>query len=334
MNKITLNNYEAYLLDFSEGQLSEEMQMELELFLLQHPKLEINLSELSLVTIEEDAVSFSGKEKLKKQTSDLVTEEQFIAYIESQLPQQERANIELSCFNNKDLANELKLFQAAIAEPDSEIQFPFKESLKRQPKIVWFNWSVTNYSIAASVVLLLGLFFMWPKTQTGISAEEVAHQNKLPRMKAPQTTTAPILLAKAETTKQTIKPTTGIKQHRTNRDEQNTTEQNVASNTNTVQINKDEITSMPTPVLNVTQIATNNNQTNNTTKLKTTVEVITENDDELIASNTNKKGIWAFAQRALKNLNSVGVKSVDGEEANNNKYALTLGSVSITHNSH
>ena len=66
MHKIDIHNYEAYLLDYSEGNLTGELQVELELFLIQHPELEINLDELSLVTIENEATSFSNKISLKK----------------------------------------------------------------------------------------------------------------------------------------------------------------------------------------------------------------------------------------------------------------------------
>ena len=34
MHKINIHNYEAYLLDFSEGNLTGELQVELELFLI------------------------------------------------------------------------------------------------------------------------------------------------------------------------------------------------------------------------------------------------------------------------------------------------------------
>ena len=55
-----------------------------------------------------------------------------------------------------------------------------------------------------------------------------------------------------------------------------------------------------------------------------------------MALNTTKKktGLWALASKALKNLNQVGVKSVNGNEDENQdktSYALTLGGLSITH---
>ena len=66
--------------------------------------------------------------------------------------------------------------------------------------------------------------------------------------------------------------------------------------------------------------------------------MITECEDDglVVATEKKKKGIWAAASRALKNLNQVGLKSVNGdEEASKEKtaYALTLGGINITHKS-
>ena len=69
---------------------------------------------------------------------------------------------------------------------------------------------------------------------------------------------------------------------------------------------------------------------------QTIVETITENEDEapVLIPEKKKKGLWANASRALKNLNNAGVKSVNGNEEdgkNKTSYALTLGGISITH---
>lgn len=94
MGQINIHNYEAYLLDFSEGNLTEELQMELELFLIQHPELDINLSELELVSLNEETFLFENKQHLKKSNHDLVSEAQFVAYIENQLSENEKQQIE------------------------------------------------------------------------------------------------------------------------------------------------------------------------------------------------------------------------------------------------
>ena len=159
MHKIDLHNYEAYLLDFSEGNLSDENQMELELFLIQHPELNIDLDELSLVTLENEAATFTQKNSLKKSETDLVSEDQFIAYIEDQLSVNERLLVDKSCSANPLLLKELNLYKSSINKVDETIIFQNKNKLKRKPKVIWFNFSTTQFAAAASVVFLIGLYF-------------------------------------------------------------------------------------------------------------------------------------------------------------------------------
>ena len=181
MGQIDIHNYEAYLLDFSEGNLTDELQMELELFLIQHPELDINLSDLALVSIEIESFSFSNKSNLKKTESDLISEEQFIAYIEHQLPTNEKIELEKSCSINPSLAKELALYQKTIAVADTTIIYQNKNELKRKPKLIWFDFSITQYTAAACVLFLIGLFILWPKSETindsGIASDSNNDQN-------------------------------------------------------------------------------------------------------------------------------------------------------------
>ena len=178
MHKIDLHNYEAYLLDFSEGNLSDEGQMELELFLIQHPELEINLDELSLMSLENETVSFTDKSNLKRTESDLVSGAQFIAYVENQLTEAERLEIEKSCAANPSLLKELVLYNSTIARADESIVFEKKESLKRKPKVIWFNFSAAQYAAAACIVFLIGLFMLWPTTKDGDTVTLANKTNK------------------------------------------------------------------------------------------------------------------------------------------------------------
>src|SRR6476469_6507710 len=116
MGKIDIHNYEAYLLDLSEGCLSGDLQIELELFLIQHPELHVDLSELSLVPFEAEEVLFPEKTNLKKSPADLIPETQFISYIERQLAAEDQAMLEKSCALNPALATQLKLYQHTVLE--------------------------------------------------------------------------------------------------------------------------------------------------------------------------------------------------------------------------
>ena len=342
MHKIDIHNYEAYLLDFSEGNLTGELQVELELFLIQHPELEINLDELSLVTLENEATYFSNRNALKKSEADLVSETEFIAYIENQLPENERLALEKSCAINPSLSKELALYNNTIAKADETIIFENKQSLKRKPKVIWFNFSATQYAAAACIVFLIGLFLFWPTTNIDSETSTLANNTDvvITHTVASSTnkTIVPVINSTNSTTSE--KSNTPSLQHSSI----NKTQESLLANSNNAKQNKSssikdtiQNTSNNSPIIelpkNETLMALN---TPPVVKEKTIVQVITENDDELVTRNTDKKkkGIWATASKAFKNLNHVGVKTVNGDEESskdNTAYAITLGGVSITH---
>ena len=65
MSSVTIHNYEAYLLDLAEGNLSEEQQLELELFLIQHPELNYALDEQISTHLIPEEILFHSKSSLK-----------------------------------------------------------------------------------------------------------------------------------------------------------------------------------------------------------------------------------------------------------------------------
>jgi hypothetical protein len=342
MYKIDIHNYEAYLLDFSEGNLSEEDQMELELFLMQHPELELNLDELSFASLNKEIFFFSGKTDLKKSVADLVSADQFIAYIENQSTSEERLRVEKSCTLNSSLLKELALYKRTITSADESIIFENKISLKRKPKVIWFNFSLNQYAAAACILFLIGLFIFWqgiqePTVSTVANNTMKEKTGALPSINSTgsrsQNTVNSVSLPEANTKNlaQLLPVNTSLKNDIRTDNKTSQTQNNEA-------LKKD---SLITPIHNpVTEpfkqdmlVAQN---AMSPVKQQSVVQIISEDDDELLASNTpvKKKGIWAAASKALKNLNQVGVKSVDGDEETskeNTAYALTLGGVSITH---
>jgi hypothetical protein len=344
MHKIDLHNYEAYLLDFSEGNLSDEYQMELELFLIQHPELNIDLAELSLVMMESDDILYSNKNSLKKSESDLVSEIQFIGYIENQLSTNERLNLEKSCAANPTLVKELTLYKNTIVTANTSVVYPNKKELKRKPKVIWFNFSATQFAAAASVLFLIGLVVFWSKTETINSqlAETLIKDTS---------TTKKLIVTKTITSQKTIPniPET-VKENNIAMThsstvttihltlEKNTT---IPPNENTSTVFKDSINNLaidnsPPKNLKNETVAHQNLSTVIKENRQTVVQVITEDDGETtnLSADKKKAGIWATASRALKNLNHVGVKLVNGHEEDNietTSYALTLGGVSIKH---
>jgi len=347
MNKINIHNYEAYLLDFSEGNLTDELQMELELFLIQHPELDINLSDLALVALNKESISFSNKNNLKKTETDLVSEDQFVSYIESQLNASEKTEIEKSCSKNPLLSKELALFQKTILAADSSIVYPNKNELKRKPKVIWFNFSTIQYAAAACVLFLIGLFVLWPKEQANNNSNLATNSNNVIKQNITVKNENPIASINGQSSDMIIKENvvgiqksnpTIIKSQNIDPKNTNTLLANtlISNNSQNNNAKKDSIAELPleqnSSPKNETLIALNSSP-NVKKQNNTVVQIISENDDEPIAPNTEKKkkGIWAAASKALKNLNHAGVKSVNGDEKEESSYALTLGGLSITH---
>jgi hypothetical protein len=193
-------------------------------------------------------------------------------------------------------------------------------------------------------VFLIGLFILWPKTSIDSEASTLANKTDAVTSKTvssknntiePTHNTNDLTSPKESNTSVTLQTSAPI----VTKKEQALLANNNSSQNNNASSIKDtlhptiKISPSVEPPKNETLIALN---TAPITKPKTVVQVITENDDEVVATNTDKKkkGIWAAASRALKNLNHAGVKTVNGDEEtnkDNTAYAITLGGVSITH---
>lgn len=342
MAQITIHNYEAYLLDFSEGNLPAELQVELEVFLMNHPELAVDLNELANFSLPADAIAFNHKDALKKTSSDLVSESQFIAYVEGQLNNEEAHKLERSCELNQRLSSELELYKQTILTADETIVFPDKAALKRQGKVIWFNFTAVQYSAAAAVLLIAGLFVLWLNSKpegSAMMALKVKAENR-----------------HYKNATQPVTPTVSNVQDLSNPPAQTKTETNtnhtaqkhepqqpqIAVSTNPDVQTKDTTSEKTNPFIpektanSANPVLLADNSLNTTTKSTTVVEVITENDDDAEPAVQKKKGFWAMAGRTLKTLNSAGVKAVNGNEedkSNNTSYALTLGGINITHKS-
>lgn len=342
MSQINIHNYEAYLLDFSEGNLSEEMQMELELFLIQHPELGIDLNELSLMNVELEPVSFNEKEKLKKTELDLVSETEFINYIEGLSSNKEKLHVEKSCASNPKLNKELTLYKNTITKADLSVVYENKEGLKRQANVIWLNINARSFAAAASILFVLGLIFLWPKQEiTNTKIAVINHDTTIKPHSEEVILRENSMIANNEQ-KNIIQEKKSGEAYKINSNKIGTLNKESlakesATHSNITNNKVPEITNVEnkSPLLKE-EIALNTSEINPNLKNNSVVTVITENDEEPITgvAAKKKKGIWSIAEKALKNLNSLGVKSVNGETENSENetaYALTVGGLSITH---
>lgn len=155
MNAITKNNYEAFLLDYVEQNLSAEMVAELMLFLEQNPELKIELEEFentSLIT--QQTPIFEHKETLKQ----VVTEELMIAEIEGLNSIQESKELFEEIAKNQVYAKLFSNYKKTILEP-IPIIFADKKSLKqKETKVIPLYWWISSAAAILLMFLLLKNF--------------------------------------------------------------------------------------------------------------------------------------------------------------------------------
>src|SRR5438045_1843996 len=94
--KISRNNYEAFFLDFHEGNLSEEMKKEVLAFVKANPDLKDEFESFEMIFVESQSQKFPGKENLKKNPGVSIHNYKtwLVAYMEGDLKNNEIAEVE------------------------------------------------------------------------------------------------------------------------------------------------------------------------------------------------------------------------------------------------
>ena len=130
--KINKNNYEAYFLDYHEGNLSPEEVTELLLFVEQYPDLKEELESFENFTIEDySSITFENKSSLKKEITDNNREEYFIKAVEKTLNVAEKNLLENYLKQHPQFLVDYNLFQKTKVEADTSIVFEKKDAMKK-----------------------------------------------------------------------------------------------------------------------------------------------------------------------------------------------------------
>lgn len=187
MKKITVNNYEAFFLDYIEGTLDDATTRELESFLLLHPHLKNELSLGCGVQLPSETIVFSGKEALKKfqfenMPVNAATFADFsIAAYEGLLSENKREELAIFMQADGGLLKEYIAYGKTIFIPDNII-YPDKEKLYQRAPVVNFRTVYMWGAVAAGLLLFIGIYtgFFNNKTveQTHL-ATSIPSQNKV-----------------------------------------------------------------------------------------------------------------------------------------------------------
>ncbi|MFI5129702.1 MAG: anti-sigma factor family protein [Chitinophagales bacterium] len=158
--KLNRNNYEEYFILYMDNELDGDGRREVEAFVKHNPDLKAELDLLMQSKLTPDAeISFAEKGSLMRFDSASISlsnyEEWLTSYIDDELTEGERRDVEVFVAGNPAIQRELNLLQQVKLQPET-IVFPYKESLYRKEekaRIVAVRW----WRIAAAAVLLLGI---------------------------------------------------------------------------------------------------------------------------------------------------------------------------------
>ncbi len=158
MSLITKNNYEAYLLDYVEENLSPELIAELMLFFENNPELKEDLEEFEIHELIAPEVELADKSQLRKVTG-LITisnyEDFIIAEVEGLNTNEISDQLEIFLGSNPNLQKEFLAYENTKLVGAKIIFDNKKALLQKETKIVPMYWWS---SVAAAAILILVWF--------------------------------------------------------------------------------------------------------------------------------------------------------------------------------
>lgn len=144
MQKINIHNYEAFLLDYLEGNLNENDLQELKTFAVLHSELEIDLSNNELPSVSDKKIIFKNKLNLIKTEEDIYNED-LLNYVEGNLSENNKLSFELQIASNNQLQKELEAYKKTNLNITKEnVAFNSKSLIKSEDDLILNNVAL-NY---------------------------------------------------------------------------------------------------------------------------------------------------------------------------------------------
>jgi hypothetical protein len=164
---IDRSNYEIWLIDWLDGNLSDIRVEQLKLFLKENPDIKEEFEGLKSIGLKPDLTSLPNRNHLKKSFEDL-TQPQFeylcVAYLENDLTAGQRSELEEMVGNDPEKKSSFELIQKMVlSSPD--ISYNRKNRLlKRTPLQITMRLSIISLSTAAAIAILIISFFSTPRS--------------------------------------------------------------------------------------------------------------------------------------------------------------------------
>jgi len=162
---IDQNNYEAYLLDYLEGNISEEDKMLLLDFLKNHPELEADLDLDINTKLTPTKPVFEFKEQLLKHEADKyempVLDYLLIKQNEEGLTGSEKAELLLAEPNDKARQEQSTLYDRTRLQADESIKYNSKSKLRRFVLLPVIKQVIVSRGAAAAAIIALLMSVWW-----------------------------------------------------------------------------------------------------------------------------------------------------------------------------
>jgi hypothetical protein len=168
-------NYEKYFIGEMEGDLSKEQSEQLAAFLVKNPHLKKEFDLFNNTKLTPDkAIIFDAKQSLKRNVVvpvGSIDEKNyagyFIAAMKGELELSKLSDLKEFLNKNPQLHKEYSLFGQTKLSIDTAIAFNSKQQFKKEEPVRIINLKRLYYpvSIAASVLLLVGFYFLFNRTE-------------------------------------------------------------------------------------------------------------------------------------------------------------------------
>lgn len=225
MMEITRENYEAYFIDYLEGNLDIALVDRFIEFLQENPDLKEELKLFESVAAVPETTSFAHKKQLYKEIYDL--EEEFdrtaIASMEGDLLETEKQSFQKYLAAHPEKNREIALFEKTFLKADENVLFEHKNQLyKKSVRKIVFLWAGR---VAAILILALAIFSLLnrntktvlPENQMAQVQEKTETKTEVPKEVLPKPETP----VQTEEKKTDTKPETPVTEKKNQKKKEN-----------------------------------------------------------------------------------------------------------------
>lgn len=186
MQTINRNNYEEFFLLYVDGELDAAAQHAVENFVQQNPDLAVELEMLLHTKLAPESISFDNKESLLRTEGHNINEtnyeEFFLLYIDNELSQAKRAEVEKYVLQHPKRQEEFTTLKQAVLTPEI-VSYGNKEGLYRTEKRRTIYLKPLYWAAAAVFIGLCGVG-IW-MMQTDNNVQQPVAVNKPAQTKPP-----------------------------------------------------------------------------------------------------------------------------------------------------